>query len=72
MIQHLPDNINAEIVNGTISNIKDAVNWLLYTYLYIRMRRNPELYSVSQTDMNLDPTLIQMRINLAHSSALKL
>jgi hypothetical protein len=46
MIKSLSDNINAEIVIGTISNIKDAVNWLLYTYLYIRMRRNPELYGV--------------------------
>ena len=28
--------MNAEIVNGTINNIKDAVTWLSYTFLFVR------------------------------------
>jgi len=60
------------VVLGTVSNIKEAVNWISYTYLYIRMRRNPELYGVDQEDFVNDPTLIQTRMNIAHSAALKL
>ena len=46
-ISRLADNLNAEIVLGTIQSIKDAVNWLGYTYLYICMLRNPQLYGIS-------------------------
>jgi pre-mRNA-splicing helicase BRR2 len=60
------------VVLGSISNIRDAVNWLSYTYLYIRMRRNFELYGVNEEECENDPTLIQIRINLAHTAALKL
>lgn len=72
MITSLADQLNAEIVLGTVSNLKEAVNWLSYTYLYIRMRRNPDLYGVRPEDFSNDPTLIQTRINLAHSAALRL
>jgi len=41
MIASLADQLSAEIVLGTISNVKEAVNWLAYTYLYVRMLRNP-------------------------------
>jgi pre-mRNA-splicing helicase BRR2 len=58
MISSLPDQLNAEIVLGTISNLKEAVNWLSYTYLYIRMRRNPDLYGVCKEDLPNDETLI--------------
>ena len=37
-IQHLADNLNAEVVLGTVASIPDAVQWLGYTYLYVRMR----------------------------------
>lgn len=47
MLKALPDQLNAEIVLGTVTNIKDAVNWLSYTYLYIRMLKNPKHYSIS-------------------------
>lgn len=40
----LPDHLNAEIVSGTVTNIREAVAWLSYTYLYIRMLRNPMVY----------------------------
>lgn len=58
MISALPDQLNAEVVLGTVSNLKEAVNWISYTYLYIRMRRNPELYGVEPEDFLNDPTLI--------------
>jgi len=38
------DALNAEISLGTVSNIRDAVQWLGYTYLFVRMRVNPFVY----------------------------
>lgn len=40
------DNLNAEIVLGSVQTLREAVNWLGYTYLYVRMLRNPALYGV--------------------------
>ena len=40
----IPDNLNAEIVLGTVQSLKDAATWLGYTYLFVRMLRNPQLY----------------------------
>lgn len=48
MIAKLPDMLNAEIVLGTINNVSDAMNWLGYTYLYVRMIKSPSLYGISQ------------------------
>nr|CAH7726674.1 unnamed protein product [Callosobruchus chinensis] len=36
LVSKLPDMLNAEIVLGTVQNLRDAVTWLGYTYLYIR------------------------------------
>lgn len=46
MLKSLPDQLNAEIVLGTVTNVKDGVNWLGYTYLFIRMLKNPKYYSI--------------------------
>lgn len=46
LISQLADILNAEIVLGTISNTKEAINWLAYTYLYVRMLRSPSLYGI--------------------------
>lgn len=62
--------MSAEIVLGSISSVKDAVNWISYTYLYVRMLRNPQLYGVSSSDLSQsDPTLINKRHELVHSAA---
>ena len=69
MITVLAGRLNAEIVLGTISNIKDAVTWLGYTYLYIRMRINPETYGIDNKDLKEDPKLLKWRTNLIHTAA---
>uniref|UniRef100_A0AAQ5YTI1 Activating signal cointegrator 1 complex subunit 3 n=1 Tax=Amphiprion ocellaris TaxID=80972 RepID=A0AAQ5YTI1_AMPOC len=69
MVGKLPDMLNAEIVLGNVQNVKDAVNWLGYTYLYVRMLRNPTLYGVSHDDRNLDPLLERRRMDLIHTAA---
>jgi pre-mRNA-splicing helicase BRR2 len=68
-IAKLADNLNAEVVLGTVSNLRDAVVWLGYTYLFVRMCRTPALYGVSVDELSADPTLRQRRIDLIHSAA---
>ena len=47
-ISQLADHLNAEVVSGSVTNIRDAVNWLSHTYLYIRMLISPQLYRVTK------------------------
>jgi len=68
-ISKLADNLNAEIVLGTIQTVKDACTWLGYTYLYIRMLRNPTLYGISHDDFENDKLLEQRRMDLIHSAS---
>uniref|UniRef100_A0A8D3CN79 Activating signal cointegrator 1 complex subunit 3 n=1 Tax=Scophthalmus maximus TaxID=52904 RepID=A0A8D3CN79_SCOMX len=69
MVGKLPDMLNAEIVLGNVQTVKDAVNWLGYTYLYVRMLRNPTLYGVSHDDRSIDPLLERRRTDLVHTAA---
>ena len=68
LISQLADQMCAEIVLGTISNTKEAVNWLSYTYLFVRMLRNPELYGILEEDKN-DPMMVGRRHELVHAAA---
>ncbi|KAK4337016.1 hypothetical protein RND71_044196 [Anisodus tanguticus] len=70
MISLLPDILNAEIVLGNVQNVKEAAYWLGYTYLYVRMLRNPTLYSVSHEEFEEDRTLEKHRCNLIYSAAI--
>ena len=67
-ISKLADNMNAEIVLGNIRNRDEAVEWLGYTYLYVRMIRSPGLYSVG-AEYEDDDNLEQKRVDLVHSAA---
>ena len=61
--------MNAEVVLGTVSNVKEATDWLGYTYLYVRMMRSPEIYGISPEDLENDRLLVKRRANLVHSAA---
>eukprot|EP00957_Ditylum_brightwellii_P121438 9261465-Ditylum_brightwellii.AAC.1 len=71
LIKTLPDHLNAEIVLGTVQTLSEAVDWLSYTFLYIRMLQNPGLYGIvnSANTLKTDPTLKQRRLDLAHTAA---
>lgn len=71
-IGHLADCLNAECVLGTITNVKEAASWLGYTYLYVRMLRNPALYGVPIDAADSDPLLQDRRLDLVHSAAAQL
>lgn len=47
MVSKLADTLNAEVVLGTINNVTEAMDWLGYTYLYVRMLQSPQLYGIS-------------------------
>ena len=42
---------------GTVTNVEEAVKWLSYTYLHVRMRLNPMAYGVVYKDLEEDPSL---------------
>lgn len=72
LVARLADNLNAEIVLGSVTNVREAAAWLGYTYLYVRMLQNPSLYGVSAEEAARDPLLLQRRTDLAHSAAVLL
>ena len=55
------DALNAEVSLGTVSNIKEAIQWIGYTYLFVRMRRNPFAYGLF---------LLSLRVFLANQFAI--
>jgi pre-mRNA-splicing helicase BRR2 len=71
-IGSLADQLNAEIVLNSVLNLKDAVTWLGYTFLYVRMLRNPVLYGITPEELAQDRLLVRRRSNLIHSAALLL
>lgn len=68
LMSKLADNLNAEIVLGNVRTRDEGVDWLGYTYLYVRMLRSPGLYSVG-ADYQNDDALEQKRVDLIHSAA---
>ncbi|KAI9775085.1 MAG: DEIH-box ATPase [Candelina submexicana] len=68
LVSKLADNLNAEIVLGNVRSRDDGVEWLGYTYLYVRMLRSPGLYSVG-AEYEDDGALEQKRVDLVHSAA---
>jgi pre-mRNA-splicing helicase BRR2 len=68
MASKLVDNLNAEIVLGNVRTRDEGVEWLGYTYLFVRMLRSPGLYSVGAEYAD-DEALEQMRVDLVHSAA---
>lgn len=46
-----------------------GVTWLSYTYLHVRMRRNPLAYGVPLSDREGDPQLLERRRQLIAQAA---
>ncbi|XP_047313663.1 DExH-box ATP-dependent RNA helicase DExH14-like [Impatiens glandulifera] len=68
-ISSLRDNLNAEVVLGTVTNMKEACAWLGYTYLFIRMQKNPLAYGIGWDEVVADPSLtIKQRAFVAEAA----
>lgn len=63
------DNLNAELSLGTITNVDEAVTWLSYTYLYVRMRKNPLVYGMDHSEPAEDPLLGKKRRDIIVAAA---
>ncbi|TVY81829.1 Pre-mRNA-splicing factor brr2 [Lachnellula suecica] len=70
-VSRLVDNLNAEVVLGNVRSRDEGVEWLGYTYLFVRMLRSPGLYSVG-AEYEGDSALEQKRVDLIHSAAVVL
>ena len=68
-ISNLTDNLNAEVVLGTVTNVREGAQWLGYSYLHTRMEQNPLAYGLTWEDVRLDPGLVQHRRKLVREAA---
>ena len=68
-IKQLADHLNAEVVGGTVCNISEAARWLQYTYLYVRMLRNPMAYGIKPDSLDTDPQLHSKTTDLVREAA---
>lgn len=71
-LESLADNLNAEVALGTVTNVEEAVKWLSYTYLYVRMRANPLVYGINHKAYQTDPGLLMYRRELVVEAGRKL
>ncbi len=68
-VANLVDNLNAEIALGTVANVEEAVRWLSYTYLHVRMVKNPLAYGIRPEAARDDYGLVAHRHKLiAHAA----
>ena len=58
------DSLNAEIALGTVTSVAEGVQWLGYSYLFIRMRREPRNYGIEWAEVQDDPMLVHRRRQL--------
>jgi replicative superfamily II helicase len=66
------DSLNAEIALGTVANVDEGVRWIGWTYLFVRLRRNPMVYGVSVAEVEEDPSLGSKRHLLITTAARRL
>lgn len=57
---------------GTVTNVKEACAWLSYTYLFVRMLKNPLSYGIPWEELAADQRLDGRRKQLITDAARKL
>ncbi|WWC72186.1 uncharacterized protein I206_106146 [Kwoniella pini CBS 10737] len=68
-IPGMVDSLNAEVALGTIANVSEAIQWLGYTYLFVRMRKEPFIYGMPHDVIKDDPQLGNKRNELISQAA---
>ncbi|KAL5530172.1 MUG81 [Sanghuangporus sanghuang] len=71
-VEGMSDSLNAEIALGTVSNVTEAVQWIGYTYLFVRLRKNPRYHGITYEEVIADPQLGRKRRDLVQSKATQL
>lgn len=70
--KQLPEHLNAEIALGSVSNVQEAVQWLGYTYWYVRALRSPQTYGLLPKDLAEDTDLSAHRRKLVLEAVFRL
>ena len=65
----LPEHLNAEIALGSVSTVGEAIRWLGYTYMHVRMRKSPQTYGLLPRDLESDPHLLVERRKMVLNAA---
>lgn len=52
-----------QVALGTVTNVDEAVKWLSYTYLYVRMRANPLVYGINHKALQVSARSTQTKHN---------
>ena len=68
----LEDCLNAEIAIGTVTNISEAIQWLKFTYFWIRLKRNPRYYGVDLQTLRDDPNMSMFMFDLVSNACSRL
>ncbi|KAK4050583.1 putative steryl acetyl hydrolase mug81 [Microbotryomycetes sp. JL221] len=71
-VEGLVDSLNAEVSLGTVTTMDEGVRWLGYSYLFVRMRKNPLVYGMVIDDVLQDPLLGSKRMALMNNSVKRL
>jgi antiviral helicase SLH1 len=72
LVERIVDNLNAEIALGTVTTVTEAVQWLGYSYLFVRWKKNPLHYGIDWSELADDPTLFGKRRELIVKAARRL
>tara|TARA_R110002003_G_scaffold55_5_gene4994 strand:- start:49114 stop:54714 length:5601 start_codon:yes stop_codon:yes gene_type:complete len=65
----LVDNLNAEISLGTVTTVSEAVQWLGYSYMFVRMKQSPFMYGIEWKELEDDRQLVLRRRKLIIDAA---
>lgn len=72
MAERIVDNLNAEISLGTVTTVDEGVQWLGYSYLFVRWKKNPLAYGIPWDVFQDDPALAGRRRELIIRAARRL
>ena len=67
--KRMVDNLNAEVALGSVTSVSEAVQWLGYSYMFVRMQRNPYSYGIDWAEIRDDPHLVERRRQLIIQAA---
>lgn len=72
LAEKIVDNLNAEIALGTVTTVHEGIQWLGYSYLFVRWKKNPLHYGIGWEEFAADPTLQAKRRELITKAARRL
>ncbi|KAG0132069.1 putative RNA helicase [Tuber indicum] len=70
--ERIVDNLNAEVALGTVTSIEEGIQWLGYSYMFVRWKKNPLVYGIGWQELSDDPHLYSQRKQLIVKAARRL